>query len=140
MNPRGSRGQRRARRGDDIVGFAAFQARFYPPLAIPVAMTWLVNQGVVGLWVAVVLGAALLVVAHLLIPWMVRWLLEKPVKLEGCGVAQFFYWASPLLLAGMYWWGGVDLFLITLLALPVVLVFLAVLLSRVVQPRKRHQR
>ena len=139
MNVKGSREQRRVHRRDDPTRFVAFQARFYPPVAIPLSMAWLVEQEVIALWIAIVLGVVLLITAHRLIPWLVKELLEGPVRREGCGIAQFVYWAAPLLLVVVYWQGGWDAFLIAILALPALLITLAVFISMITQPRGRRR-
>ena len=139
MNVKGSREQRKEYRRDDPTSFFVFQARFYPPVAIPLSMAWLVEQEVIALWIAIVLGGTLLIVAHLMIPQLLKGLREGPVRGEGCGIAQFVYWAAPVLFVVVYWQSGWDAFLIALLALPALLITLAVFISMITQPRGRRR-
>lgn len=138
MRGSGSRSLRRERRQDDLNSFAAFQAHFYPPLALPLLIGWLISNGWLTLWVGLLLAAVALVGAHLLIPHFVGVLLPSKVSPAGCGIAQFFYWGSPLLLGLLFWQGGSTLLVVGAALIPALVLLVALMASMLMRQGRRR--
>jgi hypothetical protein len=122
--------------GNNIAGFVAFQARVYPLIGVPILVGWLAFMRYldpVWTWVT---GPILFILLQYTIRPLVDTLLGSrrrpgPVSLPGCGVGQIVYWASMIVgLPVLYWQGGIDLLAIGALLLPVFVLGIAIIASR----------
>ena len=117
----------------EVRNFATFQARVYPAIAVPIILIWLTIGGYINAWVAVILWPILTTGLEFLCAPLIDALIPRPVSVGGCGLGQFLYWISPLILVLFYWQGGTDLLFVGTIAIPFLVIGFAIVMSRFVR-------
>jgi hypothetical protein len=123
----------RARRNssnNEVLGYIVWNARFYGLVAVPIICIWLTINGFLSVKVAWFIG----VVSTLAMTWVlsaiVKALVNGPVNRSGCGIALMAFWISIIPLAIFYWQGGFDFFVVGLIFMPLIVVGIGIIISR----------
>ncbi|MEI7768350.1 MAG: hypothetical protein WCI67_00095 [Chloroflexales bacterium] len=119
------------RNSNQVLGYVVWNACFYAVVAVPLVLAWLTLNGFLPATWAWVIGIVLTVSVGWILTAIVRSLASGPVNRSGCGVALMCYWASPLLLALLYWQGGFDVLVIGTLIVPFIIVMIGIMVSRI---------